>query len=73
MLPFWKRSNMNDRIKVIAADRIDDEITDAIKRLIPQLSATAVIPDAEALNDIIDSPCVTLLLARDQFRVRDGS
>jgi ribosomal protein S18 acetylase RimI-like enzyme len=66
MLPPLKRRNMNDHIKVIAADRIDEEITDAIKRLVPQLSATAVIPDAKALNDIIASPCTTLLLARDQ-------
>jgi ribosomal protein S18 acetylase RimI-like enzyme len=66
MLALWKQQNMNDHIKVIVADRIDEDIADAIKRLVPQLSATAVIPDAKALNDIIASPCTTLLLARDQ-------
>jgi hypothetical protein len=51
MLPSLKRRNVNDDIKIIAADRIDEEITDAMK-----VSVTAVIPDAKALSDIIASP-----------------
>jgi hypothetical protein len=38
MLPSLKRRNVNDHIKIIVADRIDEEITDAIKRLVQQLS-----------------------------------
>lgn len=66
MLPFESGPNMNDCIKITAADRLEEEIPDAFKRLIPQLSGTAVIPNARTLNDIIASSCTTLLLARDQ-------
>ena len=57
---------MKQAINVVAVECIDQEIVDAMKRLVPQLSTTAVIPNARALGDIVASPCTTLLVARDQ-------
>ena len=41
-----------------------DELVDAFARLVPQLSATTGPPGREALERIIGSPAVTLLVAR---------
>ena len=37
---------------------------DAFRRLIPQLSASAAIPDADEVNEIVSSPATTVLAAR---------
>jgi ribosomal protein S18 acetylase RimI-like enzyme len=41
-----------------------DELVDAFRRLIPQLSASAAIPDADEVNEIVSSPATTVLAAR---------
>ena len=41
-----------------------DELVDAFARLVPQLSATTGPPGREALERIVCSPAVTLLVAR---------
>jgi ribosomal protein S18 acetylase RimI-like enzyme len=42
---------------------VTDEVVDAFRRLVPQLSTSAVPPDAAALRAIVSSPAVTVLLA----------
>jgi ribosomal protein S18 acetylase RimI-like enzyme len=43
-----------------------DEILDAVTSLVKQLSPGAPEPAMDRLNDIIDSRCTTLFLARDE-------
>lgn len=42
-----------------------DEAVEAFARLVPQLSKTSVPPDRAALDRIVGSPAVTVLVARD--------
>ena len=42
-----------------------DEVVEAFARLMPQLSKTTVPPDRAALDRIVGSPAVTVLIARD--------
>jgi len=43
---------------------VTDELVDAFARLVPQLSRTAGPPGREALEGIVGSPAVTVLVAR---------
>jgi ribosomal protein S18 acetylase RimI-like enzyme len=52
-------------IDVVPARKVDDEVVAAITHLVPQLSASAALPTAAELREIVESPCTTLLLARD--------
>jgi ribosomal protein S18 acetylase RimI-like enzyme len=58
------------QIEVSIATEATDELARAFARLIPQLSATAVPPDRNAVADIIAAPSNTLLLARDRANGR---
>jgi ribosomal protein S18 acetylase RimI-like enzyme len=53
-------------IEISVATEATDELAQAFARLIPQLSATAVPPDRQALADIIAAPSNTVLLAKDR-------
>jgi ribosomal protein S18 acetylase RimI-like enzyme len=44
---------------------VTDEVVEAFARLMPQLSKTTVPPDQAALDRIVGSPAVTVLIARD--------
>lgn len=55
-------------IAVEVLDEVTDEAVEAFSRLLPQLSRSAPPPDAAALAVIVDSPAVTVLVARS-----DGS
>ncbi len=46
-----------------------DEVVEAFARLVPQLSKTSVPPDRAALDRIVSSPAVTLLIARTDGRI----
>jgi ribosomal protein S18 acetylase RimI-like enzyme len=52
-------------LRIELFDEPSDELVDAFQRLLPQLSRTAPIPDAEAVNEIISSPATTVLAARN--------
>jgi ribosomal protein S18 acetylase RimI-like enzyme len=41
-----------------------DEVVDAVRRLLPQLSQTALPPDPEQLARVVDCPTNTVLVAR---------
>jgi ribosomal protein S18 acetylase RimI-like enzyme len=56
-------------VEVSLATEVSDELVAAFARLIPQLSASAAPPDEAGLTDIVSSPCVALLVARD---IADG-
>jgi ribosomal protein S18 acetylase RimI-like enzyme len=45
---------------------VTDDVVDAFRRLVPQLSASAVPLDAAALRTVVSSPAVTVLLARNE-------
>ena len=56
---------MTEDVQIAAAAAVDAELVDAMQRLVPQLSSSAVVPGWEELQHIVESPCTTLLLARD--------
>lgn len=49
---------------VVSATEATDELVDACKRLIPQLSSSNPPPSKEELAEIISSPATVLLVAR---------
>jgi ribosomal protein S18 acetylase RimI-like enzyme len=48
---------------------VTDEVVDAFARLLPQLSSSAKPLDAAAIEDVVSSPAVTVLLARDEGKI----
>jgi len=55
-----------DAIEVEAANAVNDELMEAVARLLPQLSSSASMPSAEQVREIVASPCTALLVARDR-------
>jgi ribosomal protein S18 acetylase RimI-like enzyme len=51
-------------LRIELPDELSDELVDAIRRLLPQLSPSAPIPDAEVVKEIVSSPATTVLAAR---------
>ena len=56
---------MDDSISVVEATNVDDELIAAMGSLVRQLSTSASAPTVEEVREIIESPCTTLLVARD--------
>ncbi len=52
-------------IAVEVLDEVTAEVVEAFARLLPQLSSSAQPLDANAIREIVSSPAVTVLLARD--------
>jgi ribosomal protein S18 acetylase RimI-like enzyme len=52
-------------LRIELPDELSDELVDAFSRLLPQLSASAPIPDAVAVKEIVSSSATTVLAARD--------
>jgi len=48
---------------------VTDEVVEAFARLVPQLSKTSVPPDRAALDRIVSSPAITLLIARTDGKI----
>lgn len=53
-------------IEVTECTTVDDELVDAMARLIPQLSSSAPPPGPEQLDAIVHSEACHLLIARDE-------
>lgn len=51
-------------VRVEAADKVTDELMEAVQRLVPQLSSRAGPPAREDVEEIVTSPATTLLVAR---------
>ena len=56
---------MDDSFSVVEATSVDDELIAAMGSLVRQLSTSASAPTVEEIREIIESPCTTLLVARD--------
>lgn len=52
-------------IVIEEATAVDDELVEAMARLVPQLSSSAPPPDRAALAELVGHPATTLLVARD--------
>jgi ribosomal protein S18 acetylase RimI-like enzyme len=52
-------------LRIELPDELSDELVDAFRRLLPQLSPSATIPDAQLVKEIVSSPATTVLAARD--------
>ncbi len=61
-----------DRLVVEEATRVDDDLVEALRRLVPQLSSSPV-PGRRELTEIVDSEAAVLLVARTDAGVIVGS
>lgn len=52
-------------MEIVEATHVDDELMEAFKRLVPQLSTSNPPPTREELEDMVQSKSSILLLARD--------
>ncbi len=53
-------------VEIYEADEVDDELVEAMARLVPQLSSSNPPPGTAELQEIVDSDAVRLLIARDE-------
>jgi len=56
-------------LRIELPDELSDELVDAFRRLLPQLSRSAPTLDAEAVKEIVSSPATTVLAARDEEEI----
>ena len=56
-------------VEVREATEVTEELVEAMRRLVPQLSSSNPAPSVAALQEIIDSDAVTLLVASDRTGV----
>ena len=56
-------------VEIYEATEVTTELVEAMARLVPQLSRSNPPPSASALQEIVDSDAVTLLIARDHSGV----
>ena len=52
--------------EIVKLARADAEFSAAVARLLPQLSGAAKIPSSGELREMVDSPCNTVLVAKDR-------
>jgi ribosomal protein S18 acetylase RimI-like enzyme len=57
---------MTEAIDIEAVAAVDGAIVEGMQRLVPQLSASAAVPNVGQVREIVESPCTTLLVARDR-------
>lgn len=53
-------------VAIEVCTEVTDEVVEAFARLIPQLSSSSPPPSRDELQELVDSPATTLLLARDE-------
>lgn len=56
-------------MEIFEAKQVTDELMDAFQHLLPQLSSSALPPTREELQDLVDSPAVVLLMAREEGKL----
>src|SRR5512138_370251 len=54
---------------IFEAKEVTDELVEAFNCLVPQLSTTAKVPTRAEIQEMVDSPAVVLLMARDEGRL----
>jgi len=60
-------------MKITQVTEVTDELMDAFKRLIPQLSSSGIVPDQEKVKEIALADSNTLFIARNDQDVIMGS
>ena len=56
-------------MEIYEAKEVNDELVEAFQGLVPQLSSSAPAPSRAQLQEIVDSPAVILLMARDEGKL----
>jgi ribosomal protein S18 acetylase RimI-like enzyme len=56
-------------IAIEELSEVTDEVVDAFRRLLPQLSSSAKPLDAASIRSVVSSPSVTVLVARDEGKI----
>lgn len=56
-------------MEIYEATQVTDELVDAFQHLIPQLSSSTLPPGRAELEEIVHSPAVILLMAREEGRL----
>ena len=56
-------------MEIYEAKEVTGELIEALQRLVPQLSSSAPTPSRAELQELVDSPAVTLLMARDEGKL----
>jgi ribosomal protein S18 acetylase RimI-like enzyme len=56
-------------MEIYEAKEVTDELVEAFKCLVPQLSSSAPAPTREEIRQMVESPAVILLMARDEGRL----
>jgi GNAT superfamily N-acetyltransferase len=62
---YFARPAPRDPIAVDVAHRVDDDLVDAARRLVPRLSSSVPVPGALELDQIIKDPGTRLVVARE--------
>lgn len=58
-------TRLSGAVTVEEVESVTSEVSEAIARLVPQLSSTATSPNYEEIGQIVGSPATILLVARD--------
>jgi ribosomal protein S18 acetylase RimI-like enzyme len=72
-MPPASPDHASDRLVVEEATRVDDDLVDAVARLIPQLSSSSPAPGRRELTEIVGSEATVLLVVRNDEGVIVGS
>lgn len=56
-------------IRVEVAAELSEELAEAVRRLVPQLSSSAPVPDEDVLAAILASPATSVLVAKERDSV----
>ncbi len=56
---------MAEDIAIQIVTTVDDDLVEALSRLVTQLGSANRIPTFEQIQEIVNSPCTTLLIARN--------
>lgn len=56
-------------MEIYEATQVTDELIEAFRSLVPQLSTTAPTPGRSELEELVASPAVILLMAREEGRL----
>ncbi len=56
-------------MEIFEAKEVTDELVEAFQCLVPQLSSSAPAPSRAQIQEMVDSPAVILLMARDEGKL----
>ncbi len=56
-------------MEIYEAKEVNDELVEAFKCLVPQVSSSAALPTRAEIQEIVDSEAVILLMARDEGKL----